>query len=138
MKICSKCNTSKTIDKFRSHSGHADGHYSICRDCEKDAYWKLKKDVFSHYGGYKCAVCGETDPRKLEVDHINNDGNKHRAKNSGAAKKIIHWLKRNDYPEGFQILCHWCNYIKYISNSVEPNTKEWRQIITAVRHYFSI
>src|ERR1700690_1237472 len=40
---------------------------------------KREKDaVFAAYGGYVCACCGEMEKAFLTLDHLNNDGNKHR------------------------------------------------------------
>src|SRR5689334_14898203 len=59
-----------------------------CAECAKDRYErgkeysknyknKLRDMVFEAYGD-SCVCCGETNPLFLTLDHINNDGNKHR------------------------------------------------------------
>ena len=84
----------------------------------KELHIILRKEVITMYGG-KCACCGETEYKFLAIDHINNDGashrklisnNKPRWKIGGA--KICRWLKKHNYPNGFQILCHNCNMAK--------------------------
>jgi len=65
--------------------------------------------VLQHYGG-KCACCGETVYEFLTFDHINNDGAEHR-KIIGKTR-IARWLKKNNYPDGFQVLCANCNHAK--------------------------
>ena len=60
-----------------------------------------------HYGG-KCACCGESRYEFLAIDHINGDGNEHRKK-IGNGSCIVGWLIKNNFPEGFRILCHNCN-----------------------------
>ena len=63
------------------------------------------------YGGTppKCACCKESEIKFLAIDHINNDGAEHRRK----CKMNLHiWLKKHNYPKGFQILCHNCNMAK--------------------------
>ena len=67
-----------------------------------------------HYsqGTFACACCGDTRYEGLEVDHLNNDGNKHR-REIVKGQDIPRWLIRNDYPEGFQILCGICNKSKW-------------------------
>lgn len=78
----------------------------------------LKEDVFLHYGGgvIQCAGCGFTDIRALDLDHVNNDGAEHRRTISGnrtqAGASTYRWVKNNNYPEGFQVLCRNCNWIK--------------------------
>lgn len=85
-------------------------------------YWKrLRHEAIMAYGGYICACCGETEPRFLTIDHINNDGAAHRKtlKNRGAS--IFKWLKDNGYPEGFQILCMNCNHGKAHNGGICPH-----------------
>jgi len=76
---------------------------------------KRRLRVFNHYSGNppKCACCGEREIRFLTIDHINNDGAEHRkTANVGGGQQIIGWLIKNDFPEGFQILCYNCNMAK--------------------------
>lgn len=72
---------------------------------------KLRLEVLSHYGG-KCACCGENTYEFLALDHINNDGAKHRKENNISGSGIYWWVKRNNYSNEFQILCHNCNQAK--------------------------
>lgn len=64
--------------------------------------------VLEHYGG-KCACCGEDEWKFLTIDHINNDGAAHRRV---VKTYITGWLIKNNFPPGFQILCHNCNFTK--------------------------
>ncbi len=66
-----------------------------------------------HYGGVipKCACCWEDTYEFLCLDHINGGGHKQRQE-IGAGYKFYLWLKRNNYPEGIQVLCHNCNMAK--------------------------
>jgi len=99
--------------------------YITCKTCRERGYktnkannQKRKDDVYSHYGGYVCSFCGEKDPVVLTIDHINDDGAKHRKemynRRNGAADTLYRWIKRNDYPPGFQVLCRNCNWRKHI------------------------
>lgn len=72
--------------------------------------------AISHYGN-GCAYCGENLFVFLTIDHVNNDGAKHRQhvrRNSRIQTgfNIGAWLRRNKYPEGFQVLCVNCNHAK--------------------------
>ena len=78
-------------------------------------YRKLRQEIIEKYGG-KCAKCGINDVRVLQIDHINNDGNKHRKVITTA--QLPRWLKRNGYPKEFQILCANCNWIKKTENNL--------------------
>lgn len=95
-------------------------------------YWeRLRHDAFMAYGGYYCACCGETEPKFLSLDHINNDGAKHRrqyGKNTvgnGKGASGFHtwlWMKKNNYPSGiFQVLCMNCNMGKFRNGGACPH-----------------
>lgn len=75
---------------------------------------KIRLEVLKKYGGNspKCACCGETEIKFLTIDHIKNDGAKHR-KEIGRGK-LYQWLYKNKYmPDRFQVLCFNCNCSKY-------------------------
>ena len=59
--------------KGGNHSGWA----VECKECKnlnrRQQLWKLKQEVFPHYGGFVCACCGETQSQCLQIDHINNN-----------------------------------------------------------------
>ncbi len=75
---------------------------------------KLKLEVLIHYSNNPpiCACCGELEVRFLSIDHINGDGHEHRRKIGGNGSHLYYWLKRNNYPNGFQVLCYNCNMAK--------------------------
>jgi len=72
----------------------------------------LKRDVLTHYGNGKCAcvICNFCDIRALSIDHIRSNGKEHRRSMSN--ENICRWLKRNNYPDGYQTLCMNCQWIK--------------------------
>lgn len=76
----------------------------------------IRIEVFKHYGGteIKCACCGETIQEFLTLDHINNDGAKQRNEPGmpRGGTNFYRWLKKHNYPEGFQVLCWNCNCSK--------------------------
>lgn len=71
---------------------------------------RLKDAAYAAYGGYECACCGETTKEFLQLDHVNNDGAEHRRAIGGLT--IYAWLKKANYPPGFQVLCANCNHAK--------------------------
>lgn len=80
---------------------------------------KLKSEVFSVYscGDPKCKNCDESEIGVLTIDHVAGNGADHRnelfgSNVSGCGYKMYQWLKRNNYPEGFQVLCFNCQYRK--------------------------
>lgn len=59
-----------------------------------------------------CACCGESTIEFLAIDHTNNNGMEHRKITKGSGSKTYSWLLKNNYPDGFQVLCHNCNLAK--------------------------
>jgi hypothetical protein len=79
----------------------------------KLSYWKRQRlQVLEHYskGKIECACCGDQTYEFLGVDHINGGGNAHRKKLK--SKYILSWLVQNNFPTGYQVLCHNCNLAK--------------------------
>jgi hypothetical protein len=73
-------------------------------------YWlKYKADVLSHYGPLKCACCAEKNLELLTLDHLDNNGAEHRRKQPKSRNLYI-WLRRNDYPKGYEVCCLNCNH----------------------------
>ena len=81
----------------------------------------LKKEVFTHYSkSLKCICCGVKGIEFLTIDHI--IPKREMAKNKELIQKkftsklkgeaLSKWLKKNNYPSGFQILCWNCNFAK--------------------------
>jgi len=71
--------------------------------------FKEKIEVLKHYGG-ECVCCGETEIRFLTIDHIDGGGTKQR--NDIRGTNFYYFLKKNNYPSGYQILCANCNMAK--------------------------
>jgi hypothetical protein len=79
----------------------------------------VKDRCFEAYGGYVCTCCKETEKTFLCLDHINNDGHKHR-KEIGfrGGIGIYLWLIQNNFPPGFQVLCFNCNQSKRLNGGI--------------------
>jgi hypothetical protein len=89
---------------------------------------KVRRDenreaVIQHYGG-KCVECEESRPTCLAIDHIEGGGNTHRRKIGKWGSGFFKWLVDNNFPEGFQILCHNCNMGKHLNGGKCPH--KWR------------
>lgn len=101
-------------DKTKA-SGLADGW---CRKCI-GLYSKMRNReertnaLLAYSGGTpQCNCCGEFRLEFLTLDHINGGGNQHRLEVTGSKKgghKFFVWLRNNNYPPGFQVLCYNCN-----------------------------
>jgi hypothetical protein len=82
----------------------------------KTYHQKRRLVVLNHYcgGDIKCQKCGQTNIDCLTIDHINNDGAKHRK----SVNNIIGWLIKNNFPDGFQILCMNCQFEKQFGKNL--------------------
>lgn len=78
------------------------------RDAGKRKRRMFREFALRMYGDHQCACCKEHRYEFLAIDHMNNDGGKHRKSMKGYSSKFIKWLI-DDYREGFQVLCHNCN-----------------------------
>jgi ribosomal protein L37AE/L43A len=84
---------------------------------------EVRDIVYRAYGGYKCSCCGETEPTFLSIDHINNDGAKHKREHRlRTGEQMYRWLARNKFPKGFQVLCMNCQWGKRNNNGVCPHS----------------
>ncbi len=84
-------------------------------------YQKVRLEMLVHYGGDPpiCACCGESHIVFLSIDHKHGNGSEHRRQiqreNRGVkigGNSLAYWLKKNGWPEGFQVLCYNCNFAK--------------------------
>lgn len=89
-------------------------NHAFCPQCRekhnersRDRWANLKQAALEAYGGPICCGCGEDEPAILEIDHINGGGNEHR-KLIGQSNMYL-WLKNNNYPPGYRVLCPTCN-----------------------------
>lgn len=82
---------------------------------------KVKDSVFQKYGGYKCACCGVEERVFLTIDHINGGGTKHRKELKGGGKFTYRWIHKNNYPDGFRVLCFNCNSGRALNKGICPH-----------------
>ena len=87
-------------------------YYEQYRTKRQQQRQRLKDRCYEAYGGYICRCCGETEPVFLVIDHVNDDGGKHRKEIGVGTRGLYFWLVKNNFPPGFQILCHNCNIAK--------------------------
>jgi hypothetical protein len=116
--ICVKCGELKQVNKI------------LCGKCseERNNYNKkrlrnIKIVIFKAYGN-KCNCCGESNPKFLTIDHVNNDGGKFRKSNLSFLKvnyNYYNWIIKNNFPSDLQLLCFNCNQGKAFNNGVCPH-----------------
>jgi hypothetical protein len=134
---CSKCHLNPATTKKKN--GVPTRTNSWCRLCMNKAAvehrLRIKYLVFSHYskGKPKCSCCGEAHFEFLTIDHVNGGGHAHR-KSIKAGHQIYAWLRRNNFPKEFRVLCANCNmshglfgYCPHTTATKQPlNLLAWR------------
>jgi len=95
----------------------------------KFTYIEAKSKILDHYGR-ECSWCGENDDMVLTIDHVENDGNKHRKQASGPMRVLLQILKAIKFGQAhkFQVLCANCNLAKVKNDGVLPEHRKnlWR------------
>lgn len=84
---------------------------------ERERYAQARERVLFHYSDGKmcCSNCRYDDIKALTIDHLDNNEARHRKDRTWA--NIFIYLERNDYPNGYQVLCMNCNWIKHLAHS---------------------
>jgi hypothetical protein len=88
---------------------YQESHLEVYREGNKKHRRKAREEAIAAYGS-KCVCCGESTFEFLSFDHIAGGGSQHRKQLKG--KRIETWLKQNNWPKDFQLLCHNCNLAK--------------------------
>jgi hypothetical protein len=68
---------------------------------------RVRREILLAYG-HRCVCCGIKNEEFLTVDHIRGNGKSHR-KSVGSGLAFYRWLRREQYPKDFRLLCHFCN-----------------------------
>ncbi len=113
---------SNHLYEWLQKNNYPKGYQVLCFNCNwleahKRAYFtkwyeNYKKNIFKHYSPMlTCAKCGYPNLRALTIDHIMGGGTKHV---HGIKGTFYNWLRKHNYPSGFQVLCFNCNHIKHV------------------------
>lgn len=93
----------------------------LMQESVKKSKAKIKLQVFNAYSDdhIECKKCGYTDIRALSIDHIDGSGHAHKDHLGKRLKgeSIYRWLKAHNFPQGFQVLCMNCQFIKRHENN---------------------
>jgi len=82
----------------------------------KDHYKKIKNEIFDLLGG-KCVVCGFSDRRILQIDHVHGGGKKeYRSFGFGLVFLLVVLKKIQDGSKDYQLLCPNHNWLKRVEN----------------------
>lgn len=116
---CKICNEELSSKEFPYNSASHTTRKLTCRICFRNemnlSKKKRNKEVrLAALKAYSkdliCDCCSEKNVEFLTIDHINGNGNKYRKKIGGGSGAIYRWLRDNNYPKGFRVLCMNCNY----------------------------
>jgi uncharacterized protein YeaO (DUF488 family) len=148
MSICLKCKQEFIPDNFhpkrkfcseecRNQYYHDNNYYQNYnksyakkyKEINKNRHQKwhknLKFEVLSHYsnGTPICACCGEKELSFLSLEHVNNDGAKHKKELFGKRHNLYSWLKNNSYQTNYKIevLCMNCQFGRRYNNGICPH-----------------
>jgi|SRR6516165_11046110 len=121
-KLCAEC-----LEYLRKRGKENYAHNSTkVKESSNASRLKLRLEVFNAYGGAKCYCCGETTLLLLSMDHINNNGAEHRKELSGNSRtgggaELYRWLRKNNFPAGYQVACFSCNWGKHANGGICPH-----------------
>ena len=112
----------KTKEQYRKYRANYNSeNRELINQRQRETYARLRGLILDTYGN-KCACCGETEPLFLELDHINNDGAKHRRIIGSSAKQLYAEVKRQGFPQDtYQLLCANCNQGKKRGGGICPH-----------------
>ena len=108
----------RSKNKYLNDKEYRDSVTIKRKQCRKKNQLKLKNEVLSYYSKNKapeCIVCGFNDIRALSIDHMENNGANHRRELGNKTLSGYHfyrWLKKNNFPLGYQCLCMNCQWEK--------------------------
>lgn len=119
---CRKCGVILT----QENACHTHGRRrSICRSCctEMESICRNRRmlvrfERISKVLGLRCARCGFSDPRALQVDHKHGNGSSERRRfgSNVALYRYMAQLSEKELAENYQLLCANCNWIKRYEN----------------------
>ena len=124
--LCRNCPRKLATNSAIYCEYHRDKDKIYKRKSEKIRTQLTKKACIEAYGG-KCSCCGESLLPFLTIDHCEGGGNNHRKelfKHNVGGLHMYRWLKRNNYPAGYAVLCMNCNWAKRYGGVCPHKLKE--------------
>lgn len=122
MHECKKCYSQRKMDQYNKYKTTKPWHEEKRLSYLKNAHKTKRELVLDHYGKI-CVCCGETREKFLTIDHTEPLGSK--AKRSELKHTAIYaFLFRENFPEGFRVLCWNCNCGRAINSGICPHEVE--------------
>lgn len=94
---------------------------------------EIKREVFEHYskGKPKCNCCGEDASIDfLCIDHIVGRKDKTGKIDNRRGDAMYRYLRTNNYPKGYQVLCWNCNSTKFVYTVCPHKRKRTPSVFT--------
>lgn len=133
LKTCKKCQIPQPLAEFypvRKGSEKRQPHCRLCSldraaihraDCRargvlnasQKTQQRLKLQVLRAYSKSDspvCECCNEGHLEFLSIDHITGNGTQHRKAIRSQGTAFYLWLRSNNFPPGFRVLCFNCNH----------------------------
>ena len=112
-RCCRICQSKASVAYKLNHPSYSDHQKEIARN--------LKLKVLTYYGpagllGCCWIGCTVVDLDMLSLDHIDDDGAKHRKELAGSS--VYRDVLKRNFPSGFQTLCHNHQWKKRITGRV--------------------
>jgi hypothetical protein len=120
-KPCARCGTEFTGSMDQRRYCSAECRVAAFKEKRNAAHKSHRLKALQAYGGPvpACACCGERELLFLALDHVNGGGVQQRTDLGGGG--YWNWLRKNNYPEGFRVLCHNCNHGRYLNGGTCPH-----------------
>lgn len=117
---CTYCKTSKLRSEFYLCNSRSTGVTPRCKECCRKHDYQLRRGFSLHKQclkklGNKCARCGFSDIRALQIDHVNGGGKKEIQSFKGQWRQYYRFVLA-DNTGRYQCLCANCNWIKKSEN----------------------
>lgn len=120
-KNCRYCGEPFASGQYNRSYCSTECRYQVRREVLRQEDRARRERIIEHYGGANpaCQCCGETEPKFLNLDHINGGGYKQKKElgNSG----FIRWIEKANYPLGFRLLCWNCNQGRQLNGGECPH-----------------
>jgi hypothetical protein len=97
--------------KRQARSAAFEDKLALIEAKEKERRKKIRLKAMDAYGGRKCACCGEDIYEFLQIEHMDGIG-KYKTNIPRAGYLLAHYLIKNNFPPGYQVLCVNCNFAK--------------------------
>ncbi len=110
--LCWNCNESFASNGF---CPHYPPNVTPVKSLGSQYAQRLRMRSLSAYsnGNPKCNCCGVMHVQFLCLDHVGGGGAV-RKQETGTSSRLHRWLFTKEFPVGFQVLCHNCNWSSHI------------------------